>query len=204
MALGSFATSIYLEQYHLDFLQNHPISVNLISGVVGFSTGLLVIGLGFNFLVERDRLAKERHAVDDVAQRATSIGRLIWPEIPANQVGILRSYGYYPFGIMLSEWAAHAQEFKFTNIVHNEIDFVINRISDSLFAFDVSGNHADWPQLTTRARAAVESARNATDAGVQRSLIEAISVLYTEFNEAMLARSVGPSMYLSSAIDDYD
>ncbi|MFI7519146.1 hypothetical protein [Micromonospora globbae] len=54
----SFALSMYLENWQLKFLEAHPITVNLISGVVGFSTGILVVGVGFNWMIDRERLAK--------------------------------------------------------------------------------------------------------------------------------------------------
>jgi hypothetical protein len=60
-AAGSFALSMYLENYHLAFLQNHPISVNLISGVVGFSTAALVVSIGFKWwarLEEQTRIQR--------------------------------------------------------------------------------------------------------------------------------------------------
>jgi hypothetical protein len=53
-SIFSFLGSLYLEGYEYPFLAVHPILVNLISGVVGFSTGILVIALGFNYIIERD------------------------------------------------------------------------------------------------------------------------------------------------------
>jgi hypothetical protein len=52
-AMVSFAASLYLESFQLAFLQNHPISVNLLSGVVGFSCATLVVGIGFNWIRAR-------------------------------------------------------------------------------------------------------------------------------------------------------
>jgi hypothetical protein len=60
LAIGSFAFSMYLEQYQLVFLQTHPISVNLLSGVTGFSVGLLTLGLAFGWLKEREHLLNRR------------------------------------------------------------------------------------------------------------------------------------------------
>ncbi|GAA1382533.1 hypothetical protein [Catellatospora chokoriensis] len=61
----SFATSMYLEQRHLQWLQAHPISVNLMSGVVGFSATILVVALVFNWFAERERVASlVKEAVD--------------------------------------------------------------------------------------------------------------------------------------------
>jgi hypothetical protein len=48
LSVVSFGTSMYLEQFRLGFLQSHPISVNLLSGVVGFSTAALMAGVVFN------------------------------------------------------------------------------------------------------------------------------------------------------------
>jgi len=57
VAVVSFAGSMYLENWQLDLLQNHPISVNLLSGIVGFSTATLVIAVGFNWIFEREKTA---------------------------------------------------------------------------------------------------------------------------------------------------
>ncbi|MVU83823.1 hypothetical protein GPX89_42165 [Nocardia sp. ET3-3] len=52
-AVLSFALSMYLEQRQLDWLQRHPISVDLLSSVVGFATGGLVVAVVFNWIRER-------------------------------------------------------------------------------------------------------------------------------------------------------
>ena len=43
----SFGLSMYLEQRQLDWLQRHPISANLLTSVVGFATGGLVVAIFF-------------------------------------------------------------------------------------------------------------------------------------------------------------
>jgi hypothetical protein len=58
MALASFAAAVYLEQFQLLFLQRHPIMVNLISGVVSFSVGLLVVSLVIQSILRRDQLRR--------------------------------------------------------------------------------------------------------------------------------------------------
>lgn len=52
--ISSFALSVYLEQRALPWLQDHPIMVNLLSGVVGFSAAFLVVALVFNWFAERE------------------------------------------------------------------------------------------------------------------------------------------------------
>jgi uncharacterized membrane protein YqgA involved in biofilm formation len=49
----TFMGSLYLESEKLALLQAHPIMVNLISGVVGFSSGLLVLSIGLNWFIDR-------------------------------------------------------------------------------------------------------------------------------------------------------
>ncbi|WP_214412055.1 hypothetical protein [Sphaerisporangium fuscum] len=62
VSIGSFACSLYLEATRLDFLQAHPIMVNLISGVVGFSTAAVVVGVGFNWYTTR--IHAGRHSIE--------------------------------------------------------------------------------------------------------------------------------------------
>jgi hypothetical protein len=56
----SFGFSQYMEGRHLGWLQAHPISVNLISGVVGFCGGFLTLAIVYNWFVERDTLRRDR------------------------------------------------------------------------------------------------------------------------------------------------
>jgi hypothetical protein len=51
----SFLSSMYLDWFWPDLLQEHPISANLLSAVVGFSTGILVVGYGFNWLSKQEK-----------------------------------------------------------------------------------------------------------------------------------------------------
>lgn len=46
--------SWYMEINHLDWLQRHPISVNLISGCVGFCGGFLTLAIVFNWVMDRE------------------------------------------------------------------------------------------------------------------------------------------------------
>jgi hypothetical protein len=54
MATLSFIVSMYLDWIRPDLLAPHPITVNLVSGIVGFSAATLVIALGFNWFIRRD------------------------------------------------------------------------------------------------------------------------------------------------------
>lgn len=58
LAVTSFTAGIYLENRHLEVLQNHPISVNLLSGAIGFSTVSLVVGVVFNWFADQEKAAK--------------------------------------------------------------------------------------------------------------------------------------------------
>ncbi len=65
LAALSFSVSMYLEWLHFDFLVKHPISVNLISGVVGFSTGGWTIAVIANWFIERDRILLHSKELSD-------------------------------------------------------------------------------------------------------------------------------------------
>jgi hypothetical protein len=64
-----FAASFWLEAEYLAVLQNHPIMVNLMSGLVAFCFGVLTIGAGFNWLVamqeRRRNIALVEHVMSD-------------------------------------------------------------------------------------------------------------------------------------------
>ncbi|WP_033262622.1 hypothetical protein [Amycolatopsis vancoresmycina] len=77
-AVLSFAASLYLEAHYLGFLQNHPIMVNLISGVVGFCTASLVVAVGFNWFVRRSnrRSAIRRGVLEDWFSVTSSLSGL--------------------------------------------------------------------------------------------------------------------------------
>jgi hypothetical protein len=62
-ALVSSFFAVYAENEHLDFLQNHPIVTNLISGIVGFSFASLTVAIVFNSFVSRSRLKTGRAAI---------------------------------------------------------------------------------------------------------------------------------------------
>lgn len=79
--------SVMLEQKHLAYLQNHPITVNLISGVVGFAWGLLTISVGMNWFLARN--AAERNRFKNtlayvVAERA---GEIVCAAVPKSYFG---------------------------------------------------------------------------------------------------------------------
>lgn len=57
LAIGlicSTSLGMYLEQRQLAWLQDHPISVNLISGVMGFCGGFLTVAIVYNWLLDAD------------------------------------------------------------------------------------------------------------------------------------------------------
>ncbi|WP_412537767.1 hypothetical protein R8Z50_18060 [Longispora sp. K20-0274] len=55
IAVVSFGVGMYLEQRQLDWLGRHPISANLLTSVIGFATGGLVVAIFFNWIRERDQ-----------------------------------------------------------------------------------------------------------------------------------------------------
>jgi hypothetical protein len=70
VAASSFAVSMYLEFFHLDLLERHPISVNLLSGVVGFSTASLTVAIGIN-LIQRHQVV--RHNLSAIFRRRNAL-----------------------------------------------------------------------------------------------------------------------------------
>lgn len=72
IAATSLLASMYLELYELEFLQQHPISVNLMSGVVGFSTGIVVIAVGFNWFISREERSKRFRVWDKALRQFTA------------------------------------------------------------------------------------------------------------------------------------
>ncbi|MBB5077013.1 hypothetical protein [Nonomuraea endophytica] len=60
IAVVSFGLSMYMEQFQLAWLQQHPITVNLLSSVIGFASGGLVVALFINRIKDRD-VARTRH-----------------------------------------------------------------------------------------------------------------------------------------------
>jgi hypothetical protein len=76
-AVVALGLSMYLEQRQLDWLQRHPVSANLLTSVVGFATGGLVVAIFFNWIRERDRarlmhepVAREWRTVTQPAREA--------------------------------------------------------------------------------------------------------------------------------------
>jgi hypothetical protein len=53
------------EGWQLHWLQDHPISVNLISGVIGFCGGLLALALVYNWFLDREWINAQTLAVMD-------------------------------------------------------------------------------------------------------------------------------------------
>ncbi|MET9342379.1 hypothetical protein [Nonomuraea sp. NPDC003804] len=64
VALLSFSLSVYLEENHLEYLDRHPIMVNLLSGVVGFSAASLVISIGFDWYATKETSKKRSSAYE--------------------------------------------------------------------------------------------------------------------------------------------
>jgi hypothetical protein len=54
-SLISYLWDRKLETDHLDYLQAHPITVNLLSGMTGFSVSILVVAVGFEWYARKSR-----------------------------------------------------------------------------------------------------------------------------------------------------
>lgn len=70
LSVGSFLCAEYLEQYQFAWIERHPISTNLITGIVGFSTATLVVVIGFRSYAdraERYRSARRLHQAHMIA-----------------------------------------------------------------------------------------------------------------------------------------
>jgi hypothetical protein len=69
LAAGAFALSLYLEANQADWLKNHPIMVNLVSGLVGFPVATLTAAIFFNWLVDMDKARRLHRPVMEEWQR---------------------------------------------------------------------------------------------------------------------------------------
>ncbi len=97
LALTSFSVSVYLEFHELDYLQSHPIMVNLISGVVGFSSGFLTLSIVINWLIERkwiiDRLVRLDDAAAKIDEFIAVVGGSTWDDSsPERQAAMRESF----------------------------------------------------------------------------------------------------------------
>jgi hypothetical protein len=57
LVLSAFGAYM-LEEHQLTWLQAHPISVNLISGVVGFCAGFLTLAVVYNWFLDKDNIER--------------------------------------------------------------------------------------------------------------------------------------------------
>jgi len=69
LATAAFALSLYLEANQAEWLKNHPIMVNLISGLVGFPVATLTAAIFFNWLVDLDQARRLHRPVMQRWQR---------------------------------------------------------------------------------------------------------------------------------------
>ncbi|MFF4620207.1 hypothetical protein [Nonomuraea jabiensis] len=88
LSATSFLGALYLEHTQLDFLLGHPIMVNLISGVIGFSTAAVVVGAGFNWYAKRAHASRYARLIN------TSLYRIFEDWTPLHRSD-LRSRGGY-------------------------------------------------------------------------------------------------------------
>jgi hypothetical protein len=73
---------MYLEWFQLEFLDKHPITVNLISGVVGFSSGVLTVALGVNWFIEREEISNQRIVLYDAVKALYFSVRAVADSVP--------------------------------------------------------------------------------------------------------------------------
>jgi hypothetical protein len=118
-AVLTFGLSMYLEQRQPDWLQQHPISTNLLTSVVGFATGGLVVAIFFNWIRERDRarlmhepVAREWRMVTRPARQA--YGLLDMQETRALGKPAAETYGRFVLALWNNDpidpaqWTQHA------------------------------------------------------------------------------------------------
>ena len=104
-AFTSLAFSVYMEQYHLNMLQDHPVLTNLLSGLTGFSFASLAVAVGFSWFVAKekikslhrkgfrqqwDRAMRDRNAAIGYLQVVHSDNRYSSPQIMANAMEATR------------------------------------------------------------------------------------------------------------------
>ena len=119
IAVLAFGLSMYLEQRQLDWLQRHPISTSLLTSVVGFATGGLVVAIFFNWIRERDRARIMHEPVAQEWRTVTRAAREAYGLLDAHEtqaLGKLAAETYGRFAAALwsdhpidpAEWEEHA------------------------------------------------------------------------------------------------
>jgi hypothetical protein len=92
-SIMSFTFSLYLEIFHLILLQEHPVMVNLLSGIVGFSTATVVIGVGFNWYTKKHStdqvLACHKNLQAVATQMLKAAPKEFWKKLPQALAGRL-------------------------------------------------------------------------------------------------------------------
>src|SRR5215510_8965466 len=114
---------MYLEQAQLDWLQRHPITVNLLTSVVGFATGGLVVAVFFNWIRERDKARQLHEPVAQQWQEITREARRAFGLLSIDELsglGRAKADAYSEFVVRLwngdamdpADWATHATKMR--------------------------------------------------------------------------------------------
>ena len=119
IAVLAFGLSMYLEQRQLAWLQRHPISTSLLTSVVGFATGGLVVAIFFNWIRERDRARLMHEPVAQEWRTLTRPAREAYGLLDAQETQALgkpaaETYGRFALALWsndpidLAQWKEHA------------------------------------------------------------------------------------------------
>lgn len=76
--------SVYLERAHLALLQEHPIMVNLLSGMIGFGYSVVLVAFVINGVIRRTRIRSRRPRLYSMRSKAQSIHKELGWSIPAD------------------------------------------------------------------------------------------------------------------------
>lgn len=76
--------SIYLERTHLELLQEHPIMVNLLSGMIGFGYSVVLVAFVINGVIRRSRIRSRRPRLYSMRSKAQDIHKELGYAIPAD------------------------------------------------------------------------------------------------------------------------
>jgi len=128
IAVLSFAVSLYLEFRQLNFLQAHPIMVNLISGVVGFSSGFLTLSIGVNWFLERQWIIERLGVMDGPlhmaegyirAKKAGGLRQMLSDEALVSKMAEVATFFELTDDYQVRTWIEQVAQSKDTNALLN-------------------------------------------------------------------------------------
>jgi len=169
--------SIWLEDRHLDYLQAHPIMVNLMSGLVAFCFGILTVAAGFNWVVEREQRVEASVSLIKLIQEVQ------WKAFDAIHSLPQEMHGTRPYGVMptsdprqLISGHNYAKAYERENFKISENRAAVRRFVDQL----QSWSHSD----TTTAAMERLGAKSFRYEGLMRELAETLQGLDSALRES--------------------